>query len=146
MATLQELKEREVGFLNSHNSRYIEYGKACKDILNKCKNYAGSKLSENILITEMAEEYANQEKKYYALTKNEVHRLHIKLASEYYFKDFLTFNEIYKLLEKEERILSFEEAKNILIKDQEKFNRIQPKILKNVLEFIELNVKNSTNY
>jgi hypothetical protein len=138
MSTFRELKEREIGLLNSHNSRFIEYGIACRDILRMCLSYAKPTLSENILITEMAEKYANQEKVYYELTKNEKHRLHIKIASEYYFKEFLTFNELYKILEKEERILSFEEAKDILIKDQPIYNRIQPKILTDVLEFIKL--------
>jgi hypothetical protein len=138
MATFRELKERELGLLNSHNSRFIEYGIACKDILQKCKNYAGPRLSENILITEMAEKYANQEKTYYDLTKNEKHRLHIKIASEYYFKEYLTFNELHKILETEDRVLSFNEAKNILIKNQSIYNRIQPKILIDVLEFIQL--------
>jgi hypothetical protein len=138
MATFRELKEREVGLLNSHNSRFKEYGIACRDILRMCLSNALPRLSENVLITEMAEQYAAQEKHYYNLTKNEKHRLHIKIASEYYFKEFLAFDELHKILDQEDRILTFEEARMILAKDQETFNRIQPRTLIDVLEFIKL--------
>ena len=143
---LKDLKEREVGFLGSYQSRYMEYGRACRDILQMCKEYAGPKVSEPILIAEMAEKYALQEKNMYKLTKNEKHRIHIKIASEYYLKDFATFNELLKSLSKYNRILNFEESK-ILLKENAPalYYKTKTSTLQEVLKFIEINKKGTDN-
>jgi hypothetical protein len=141
MTTLQELKEREIGLLNSHNSRYIEYGKACKEILDMCNSYSKFRLSEQVLISDMAEKYAQKEKKLYDLTNNEKYRLHIKLASEYYLKNFISFDELYNILSQEERILTFEEAKNIILQSPEVFIKVKTNTLLEVLKKIELDLK-----
>jgi hypothetical protein len=138
---LQDLKEREKGLLNSHNSRFIEYGKACKEILNLCSSFAGPRLSEQMLIADMAEKYANKEKELFDLTKNENHRLHIKVASEYYLKELVPFDRLYNQLAQETRVLTFEEAKLILAKDPELFVKVKTKTLVDVLKLIEVNLQ-----
>ena len=138
--TLQELKQREISLLNTGRNRYIEYGKALAEIRQLAENFAGPKLSEDVLVSSVAELYIEKEKKLYDLTKNEDHLLRIKAASELYKKSFMSFDKLYDYLSKYKRTMQFEEAKDIL-RDTPFYKDIDPKTLIDVLQFIELHEK-----
>jgi len=132
---LKELKHREVNFLNSHKDRFEEYGRAYRDILKMCEEYAGPKLSEEILISDMANEYAEIENKRYLLTKNEKHLMHIKIANELSLSDQVSFNEVYKFLNRFSYNMDFNKAKEILLHTKV-YKKVNPKTLIDVLNKI----------
>lgn len=135
--TLKELKAREIGLLNSHKEKLIEYGKAFIEIRKMCKNYSGKILSENMLISDIAQEYIKKEKELFNLTKNNNHLIHIKAASELYQKNTVIFDKIFLLLNKY-HTLDWELAKNI-VKQTSYYDKIKPSTLQDVLNFIEMN-------
>jgi hypothetical protein len=115
--TLQQLKTQEKGLLDTHQSHFIEYGRAYRDIHEMCNDWGGHKLSEEVLISDMAYKYVEHEKRLFDLTKKEEHKLHIKAASELYKKNYVTYNKIHELLIKFNRLLEFSEAKDYLSKN-----------------------------
>jgi len=137
---LQELKIRELGLLNTHRDRYVEYGVAYTDIRKICENFSGPKLSDGILISEIAQQYALKEKKLYDLTKDKKHLMHIKAASELFKKEFVSFNVLFDFFSKQKRNIKFEEAKHLLSQTSF-YDRVNPQTLVDVLQFIEMNAK-----
>lgn len=134
--TIQDLKYRERELLNSHQTHFIEYGKALKGIIKIAENSSRKKLSDEIFLNECARKYVEEEKKLYDLTKDNKHRLHIKAASELFKKEFATIDDIYTYIYNPAKIYTFEEAKNILQK-LEIYNKIKPQTLVEALEIAE---------
>jgi len=138
---LEQLKHREIGLLNTHKTRFEEYGKAYQKIREMCEVYAGPRVSEEMLISDMAYKYVEEEKRLFDLTKNEKYKLHIKAASELFRKECVSFKDILKVLEKYNRIINYEEARNIL-RNESFYAKINPDTLIDVLHFIEKREKN----
>jgi hypothetical protein len=132
MGALDSLRIREVGLLESHQRRFMDYGRACKDLLDMCKLFAGPQLSEKVLISDMAERYMAIEQKNYDLTRNEAHLCHIKIAQEYHMKRFMPKYELKNLLRPLEEF-DFEKAKMFLIDKPAIYETISPRILIEVL-------------
>ena len=133
---LLELKQREIGLLNSNKNRFEEYGRACADIREMCENFAGNKLSDDILISDMSKKFIEKEQKLFNLTKNEKHLIRIKLATEFILKEYMPYNELYNYFNKINRIITFEEAHSIL-EDHILYKKIKPDILETVLNNIK---------
>lgn len=134
---IDQLKHKECELLNSYQSNFIEYGRALKELISRMENFAGERLSDEVLLNDCARNYIKEETKKYIATKREEHRLHIKIASEYLIKDFLTEKEIYNLLDKKLTKFTFLEAKNILCNLSE-YIKIRPEHLMNVLTKLEI--------
>jgi hypothetical protein len=137
---LPELKERGLELLRTCRDRLEEYGRAFNEIWKMCNNYAGPKLSDSILISDIAYSYVEKERSLYNLTKNEKHLMHIKAANELYITERISFDDIHKVLDKYKRKIDFDEAKEIL-KQEDFYNSIHPDTLNDVLHFIELNLE-----
>jgi len=133
---IQSLKNREIAFLSSNKSRFREYGIAYKDILKMCLKYADDKVSEDVLISDMATEYIKKEKFRYDFTKNEKHQMHIKAALELIKKDFYPEEKLFKELDDFNLEFDFKGAKNFL-RNRKYYKRIRPKTLKNVVSRIK---------
>jgi len=135
--TLNDLKVREADLFKTYQSQFIEYGIALRDIREMCDNYSLPRLSEEVLIDTVARMYAEKEEKFYDLTKNEKHLMHIKAASELFKKEFATFTEVFDLVYNKNLQYTFEEA-NLLLKKSDMYKKIKPQTLIEVLEFIKL--------
>ena len=128
--TLNELKTRERGLLISNRSSLEEYGKAYAELRSLCEEYAGPKLSEDMLISDMAEKYISKEKRLFEITGNEKHRKHIKIASELLKRETASHAEVSKIIAN--RKVNFEEARNILRKTRI-YKKVKPNTLREVL-------------
>jgi hypothetical protein len=139
---LVELKERGLGLLRLCRDRCEEYGKAYIEILKMCDNYAGPKLSDQILISDIAHKYAAKQESNYILTKQDIYLQRIKAASELYISERVSFDDVHKILYPYKRKMEFEEAKEIL-RETHFYNNIGPDTLIEVLHFIELHLEST---
>jgi hypothetical protein len=138
--TLKQLKQLEGAYFTSEKSNLREYAKAYKEIYNKCKRYSGLWLSDNILISDMALVYIQEQmREMKFVSKDDVYRLRIKGASKLLVKNFATKNEVETLIKNlENKPKTFEEARTMIEKSY-LYNKIKPETLSVVLsELLDL--------
>jgi hypothetical protein len=140
--TLKELKQKEVIFLNMNKDQFREYGIAYRDIIKMCNDYAGPKLSEDALISNIAYNYVEKQKKIYDLNKQEKILLRIKIASELFTEEFIPPNVIHEVLTRHKRDFSFYEAKRLL-KRENFYKQINPQTVIEVLQNIRRSKRKS---
>lgn len=130
---LKGLREHEKGLLCSNRSVLIEYGKAYKAILKKCERSSDPWLSDEVLISEKAEELIKEIKEELAIKNDENLRLQAYAASKLVVKDFLSKDEVKRILDSYEKDYStFDEAR-ILLRSSPFYRRISPKTLCRIL-------------
>ena len=136
---LKELKKLESAYFTSEKSNLREYAKAYKEIYTKCKKYSGLWLSDEILISDMAKKYIQEQMRDMQLMDNSDLRQRIKGASKLIVKNYATKEEVLavvKSLNVPPR--SFEEARTMLEKSY-LYNKIKPETLSAVLsEYLDL--------
>jgi len=130
--TLKDLKLREASLLNSHRNNFEEYGKALKDIIKMCEQYGGPRLSETMLISDMAYKFIEREQSIFELTKNENCKLRIKAASELCKYNYMPFEKLYEFLNNQPYTFTYEEACDFL-KQQTFYEKVHPEILLEVI-------------
>ena len=128
---------READLLSTHQTDFIEYGIALKEIRELCDACSLPRLSEEVLVNDIARKYAEKEKRYYDLTGKDKYLKHIKAASELFKKNFVSFNEVFDIVYNKNRQYTFDEARSLL-KEKEIYKKIKPQTLIEVLEFIKL--------
>ena len=88
---LKELKKLESAYFTSEKSNLREYAKAYKEIYTKCKKYSGLWLSDEILISDMAKKYIQEQMRDIQLiSDNSDLRQRIKGASKLIIKNYAT--------------------------------------------------------
>lgn len=126
---LKKLKEQEKGLLCSNRAILIEYGKAYKSILNRCLQSSDPWLSDEVLISNKAQEFINDMKAELSIKNDENLRLQIYAASKLIIKDFLSKKEVKEILESsKEKYTNFDEARTIL-QQNSLYKKISPKTL-----------------
>ncbi|WP_291631195.1 hypothetical protein [Clostridium sp.] len=137
---LKELKKLESAYFTSEKSNLREYAKAYKEIYIKCKKYSGLWLSDEILISDMAKKYIQEQMRDMQLiSDNSDLRQRIKGASKLIIKNYATKEEVLAVVKKlDVPPKSFEEARTMLEKSY-LYNKIKPETLSAVLsEYLDL--------
>lgn len=131
---LKELKKLESAYFTSEKSNLREYAKAYKEIYAKCKKYSGLWLSDDILISDMAKKYIQEQMHDMQLVSNESDlRQRIKGASKLIVKNYATKEEVLAIVKRLDiPPKSFEEARTMLEKNY-LYNKIKPETLSAVL-------------
>ena len=131
---LKELKKLESAYFMSEKSNLREYAKAYKEIYIKCKKYSGLWLSDEILISDMAKKYIQEQKHDMQLISNDSDlRQRIKGASKLIIKNYATKEEVLAVIKRlDVPPRSFEEARTMLKKSY-LYNKIKPETLSAVL-------------
>ena len=137
---LKDLKRLESAYFTSEKANLREYAKAYKDIYIKCKKYSGLWLSDDILISDMAMKYIQEQKHDMNLILDDDKiRQRIKGASKLIIKNYATKEEVLAVIKRlDVPPRSFEEARTMLEKSY-LYNKIKPETLSAVLsEFLGL--------
>lgn len=137
---LKELKKLESAYFTSEKSNLREYAKAYKEIYIKCKKYSGLWLSDEILISDMAKKYIQEQMRDMQLiSDNSDLRQRIKGASKLIIKNYATKEEVLAIVKRLDVLpKSFEEARTMLEKSY-LYNKIKPETLSAVLsEYLDL--------
>ena len=131
---LKELKKLESAYFTSEKSNLREYAKAYKEIYIKCKKYSGLWLSDEILISDMAKKYIQEQMHDIQLISNDSDlRQRIKGASKLIIKNYATKEEVLAVIKRlDVPPRSFEEARTMLKKSY-LYNKIKPETLSAVL-------------
>lgn len=132
--TLKDLRRLEEAYFTSEKANLREYAKAYKEIYTKCKKYAGPWLSDDILISDMALKYI-EEQSYdmQLISDNEDIRWRIKGASKLIVKNYASKSDVENLIKKLSPLpRSFEEAR-IMLEKSYLYNKIKPETLSAVL-------------
>lgn len=131
---LKELKKLESAYFTSEKSNLREYAKAYKEIYAKCKKYSGLWLSDDILISDMAKKYIQEQIYDMQLVSNDSDlRQRIKGASKLIVKNYATKEEVLAIVKRLDiPPKSFEEARTMLEKNY-LYNKIKPETLFAVL-------------
>lgn len=131
---LKELKKLESAYFTSEKSNLREYAKAYKEIYAKCKKYSGLWLSDDILISDMAKKYIQEQMHDMQLVSNDSDlRQRIKGASKLIVKNYATKEEVLAIVKRLDiPPKSFEEARTMLEKNY-LYNKIKPETLSAVL-------------
>lgn len=131
---LKELKKLESAYFTSEKSNLREYAKAYKEIYIKCKKYSGLWLSDEILISDMAKKYIQEQMRDMQLiSDNSDLRQRIKGASKLIIKNYATKEEVLAVVKRlDVQPKSFEEARTMLEKSY-LYNKIKPETLSAVL-------------
>ena len=131
---LKELKKLESAYFTSEKSNLREYAKAYKEIYTKCKRFSGLWLSDEVLISDMARVYIQEQMHDMQLIANDSDlRQRIKGASKLIVKNFATKDEVLALIKRlDVPPRSFEEARTMLEKSY-LYNKIKPETLSAVL-------------
>lgn len=131
---LKELKKLESAYFTSEKSNLREYAKAYKEIYTKCKRFSGLWLSDEILISDMARVYIQEQIRDMKLISDDSDlRQRIKSASKLIVKNFATKEEVLALVKRLDiPPKSFEEARTMLKKSY-LYNKIKPETLSAVL-------------
>jgi hypothetical protein len=131
---LKELKKLESAYFTSEKSNLREYAKAYKEIYTKCKRFSGLWLSDEVLISDMARVYVQEQMHDIQLIANDSDlRQRIKGASKLIIKNFATKDEVLALVKRlDVPPRSFEEARTMLEKSY-LYNKIKPETLSAVL-------------
>ena len=137
---LKDLKRLESAYFTSEKANLREYAKAYKDIYTKCKKYSGLWLSDDILISDMAMKYIQEQKRdMNFISDDDKIRQRIKGASKLIIKNYATKEEVLAVVKRlDVPPRSFEEARTMLEKSY-LYNKIKPETLSAVLsEFLGL--------
>ena len=131
---LKELKKLESAYFTSEKSNLREYAKAYKEIYTKCKRFSGLWLSDEVLISDMARVYIQEQMHDMQLIANDSDlRQRIKGASKLIIKNFATKDEVLALVKRlDVPPRSFEEARTMLEKSYLD-SKIKPETLSAVL-------------
>ena len=132
--TLKDLRRLEEAYFTSEKANLREYAKAYKEIYTKCKKYAGPWLSDDILISDMALKYIEEQNHDMQLiSDNEDIRWRIKGASKLIVKNYASKSDVENLIKKLSPLpRSFEEAR-IMLEKSYLYNKIKPETLSAVL-------------
>ncbi|MBR6610657.1 MAG: hypothetical protein IKK93_00225 [Campylobacter sp.] len=132
--TLKDLRQLEEAYFTSEKANLREYAKAYKEIYTKCKKYAGPWLSDDILISDMALKYIEEQSHDMQLiSDNEDIRWRIKGASKLIVKNYASKSDVENLIKKLSPLpRSFEEAR-IMLEKSYLYNKIKPETLSAVL-------------
>ena len=131
---LKELKKLESAYFTSEKSNLREYAKAYKEIYAKCKKYSGLWLSDEMLISDMAKKYIQEQMHDMQLISNDSDlRQRIKGASKLIIKNYATKEEVLAVIKRLDiPPRNFEEARTMLEKSY-LYNKIKPETLSAVL-------------
>jgi len=131
---LKELKKLESAYFTSEKSNLREYAKAYKEIYTKCKRYSGLWLSDEMLISDMAKKYIQEQMHDMQLISNDSDlRQRIKGASKLIIKNYATKEEVLAVIKRlDVPPRNFEEARTMLEKSY-LYNKIKPETLSAVL-------------
>ena len=131
---LKELKKLESAYFTSEKSNLREYAKAYKEIYTKCKRYSGLWLSDEMLISDMAKKYIQEQMHDMQLiSDNSDLRQRIKGASKLIIKNYATKEEVLAVVKRlDVPPRNFEEARTMLEKSY-LYNKIKPETLSAVL-------------
>lgn len=131
---LKELKKLESAYFTSEKSNLREYAKAYKEIYIKCKRYSGLWLSDEMLISDMAKKYIQEQMHDMQLISNDSDlRQRIKGASKLIIKNYATKEEVLAVIKRlDVPPRNFEEARTMLEKSY-LYNKIKPETLSAVL-------------
>lgn len=131
---LKELKKLESAYFTSEKSNLREYAKAYKEIYTKCKRFSGLWLSDEVLISDMARVYIQEQMHDMKLVSDDSDlRQRIKGASKLIVKNFATKDEVLALVKRlDVPPRSFEEARTMLEKSY-LYSKIKPETLSAVL-------------
>lgn len=131
---LKELKKLESTYFTSEKSNLREYAKAYKEIYTKCKRYSGLWLSDEMLISDMAKKYIQEQMHDMQLISNDSDlRQRIKGASKLIIKNYATKEEVLAVIKRlDVPPKNFEEARTMLEKSY-LYNKIKPETLSAVL-------------
>ena len=131
---LKELKKLESAYFTSEKSNLREYAKAYKEIYTKCKRYSGLWLSDEMLISDMAKKYIQEQMHDMQLISNDSDlRQRIKGASKLIIKNYATKEEVLAVVKRlDVPPRNFEEARTMLEKSY-LYNKIKPETLSVVL-------------
>ena len=131
---LKELKKLESAYFTSEKSNLREYAKAYKEIYIKCKRYSGLWLSDEMLISDMAKKYIQEQMHDMQLVSNDSDlRQRIKGASKLIIKNYATKEEVLAVVKRlDVPPRNFEEARTMLEKSY-LYNKIKPETLSAVL-------------
>lgn len=131
---LKELKKLESAYFTSEKSNLREYAKAYKEIYTKCKKYSGLWLSDEILISDMAKKYIQEQMHDIQLISDNLDlRQRIKGASKLIVKNYATKEEVLAVVKRLDiQPKNFEEARTMLEKSY-LYNKIKPETLSAVL-------------
>lgn len=131
---LKELKKLESAYFTSEKSNLREYAKAYKEIYTKCKRYSGLWLSDEMLISDMAKKYIQEQMHDMQLISNDSDlRQRIKGASKLIIKNYATKEEVLAVVKRlDVPPRNFEEARTMLEKSY-LYNKIKPETLSAVL-------------
>lgn len=131
---LKELKKLESVYFTSEKSNLREYAKAYKEIYTKCKRYSGLWLSDEMLISDMAKKYIQEQMHDMQLISNDSDlRQRIKGASKLIIKNYATKEEVLAVVKRlDVPPRNFEEARTMLEKSY-LYNKIKPETLSAVL-------------
>lgn len=131
---LKELKKLESAYFTSEKSNLREYAKAYKEIYTKCKRYSGLWLSDEMLISDMAKKYIQEQMHDMQLISNDSDlRQRIKGASKLIIKNYATKEEVLAVVKRLDiPPRNFEEARTMLEKSY-LYNKIKPETLSAVL-------------
>ena len=138
--TLKDLRRLEEAYFTSEKANLREYAKAYKEIYTKCKKYAGPWLSDDILISDMALKYIEEQSHDMQLiSDNDGIRWRIKGASKLIVKNYASKSDVENLIKKLSPLpRSFEEAR-IMLEKSYLYSKIKPETLSAVLsEFLGL--------
>lgn len=131
---LKELKKLESAYFTSEKANLREYAKAYKEIYTKCKRFSGLWLSDEMLISDMAKKYIQEQMHDIQLVSNDSDlRQRIKGASKLIIKNYATKEEVLAVIKRLDiPPRSFEEARTMLEKSY-LYNKIKPETLSAVL-------------
>ena len=131
---LKELKKLESAYFTSEKSNLREYAKAYKEIYTKCRRYSGLWLSDEMLISDMAKKYIQEQMRDMQLIlDNSDLRQRIKGASKLIIKNYATKEEVLSVVKRlDVPPRNFEEARTMLEKSY-LYNKIKPETLSAVL-------------
>lgn len=131
---LKELKKLESAYFTSEKSNLREYAKVYKEIYTKCKRYSGLWLSDEMLISDMAKKYIQEQMHDMQLISNDSDlRQRIKGASKLIIKNYATKEEVLAVVKRlDVPPRNFEEARTMLEKSY-LYNKIKPETLSAVL-------------
>ena len=132
--TIKEFTKQETALLASSNSILIEQGKAYKEIIYMYKKFSGLWLSDDVLISDLAQSYIEKqlrECKFVSDKKN--YNIRIQCAKKLIKKNFLTYDDL-KLKSKDYNLRgkTFEDMRNAL-KNTDYYDKIRPEVLFKIL-------------
>ena len=126
LTLIQELKQKEVALLNSSRDQFHEYGAALAWLLKKYRSYGKRTLSDEMLLSDLAQEFIDEELK---KGPGQANPARIRFMIQFIEKRPLALSEIKAHLPKDRRF-TFEEARDYLSTSYpEAYKKIKPALL-----------------